>query len=435
MIHRDIKPDNIFLVRAGDGAEVVKLLDFGVAVASGQPKEKPGHIAGTPYYMSPEMIRMKPLDGRSDLYSLGVLAYEALSGVRPFGRRPVLELLRAHLREEPKPLRALPGCEQLSPELEAIVMRCLHKKPEERFSDAAAMAHALRALEEQFKSSDTLSVPESVIRFDTEDVDKDIAETWTRAYSGFLERQTQRRQRGRTLGIAGLGLAGLLLGGGGWVWWSSGRSNDAQAQSVEFFPAGSGGAKRGQLLIVAHPSGEENQAQPGAVAPGSTAETAGDASVSSVSEENNESSASAEHSDQRRSGKRAEKARSVRRPLSRSAQAASHVEEGQSLLARGDLAKAEAAFREALNLDRSRADALAGLGRAAFQRGDYQQAEQFARRAMEQSPDSIRYRLDLGAALFRLGRTNDAALLFRQVLVEHPDNEPARRYLQATQRR
>jgi serine/threonine-protein kinase len=138
VIHRDVKPENLFLVHAPDGREQVKVLDFGFSHLPGDRNEARGHVVGTPEYMAPEQARGAPADPRADIYSLGVVLYEMLAGRVPFvGEYP--EVARRHARERPPPiLRA-----GLSADLDAVVRRALEKAPEERFPSMEAFRAAL----------------------------------------------------------------------------------------------------------------------------------------------------------------------------------------------------------------------------------------------------------------------------------------------------
>jgi eukaryotic-like serine/threonine-protein kinase len=154
IVHRDLKPDNIFLVPTGLG-ELVKILDFGIAKIRSQTEacqnaDATRMFLGTYRYAAPEQFEIgKDLDGRADLYSLGVMLYEMLSGTDPFGFGfPVAQVSGgtwavAHLNRPVRPLREQPGCEQLSPELESLVMRCLEKDPAQRFTSVRELSKAL----------------------------------------------------------------------------------------------------------------------------------------------------------------------------------------------------------------------------------------------------------------------------------------------------
>jgi serine/threonine-protein kinase len=149
LIHRDVKPRNILVCTRGGVHDVAKLLDFGLVRTQGSG---PGEadltgehaIAGTPHYRSPEQAAGgENVDCRADLYSLGAVAYFLLTGRPPFAGRPVGQVLAAHQYEAPEPLtRNRP---ELPAELEAVVLRCLAKKPDERFPDAPALSKALAA--------------------------------------------------------------------------------------------------------------------------------------------------------------------------------------------------------------------------------------------------------------------------------------------------
>ena len=146
LIHRDIKPDNVFLVQGPDGGEVVKVLDFGmVKLVQGTDGygrlTQPGTVGGTPAYMSPENVLSKPLDSRADLYSVGVMLYQMLTGRLPFQRDVVLDLLLAHARD---PVPPMENAGTAVPEaLASLVMKCLAKAPADRPATAEALREAL----------------------------------------------------------------------------------------------------------------------------------------------------------------------------------------------------------------------------------------------------------------------------------------------------
>lgn len=141
IVHRDIKPGNIMRV---DGTKTVKVTDFGIAhveSTSAEQRTRAGDVLGTPQYMSPEQARGERLDGRSDLFSAGIVLYQMLAGERPFKGEGLVALAVQIATVEPPPL------ERLRPEVPAavrrIVMRCLAKQPERRFSSGKELAEAL----------------------------------------------------------------------------------------------------------------------------------------------------------------------------------------------------------------------------------------------------------------------------------------------------
>ncbi len=152
VIHRDLKPDNVFIVPTTDGAELVKLLDFGVAKLVNRDDEDlgfqtaAGSVIGTPAYMSPEQAGGMPVDPRSDIYSLGAIMHELFCGQPMFQGRSFGEYVRKHLVEMPPPPRATPGGAQLDPRIDALIMKCLEKEPDQRFAAIGELRDALLAL-------------------------------------------------------------------------------------------------------------------------------------------------------------------------------------------------------------------------------------------------------------------------------------------------
>jgi eukaryotic-like serine/threonine-protein kinase len=140
IFHRDIKPSNVVVAKDG----VTRIIDFGLAKSSETTATLDGTTKGTPLYMSPEQASGKPVDFRTDLWSLGAVLYEMLAGRPPFQGETQLQVMRAVVQDGPAPLRELrPG---LSPEVEAIVARALQKDPARRYQSAAEMAGDLSAV-------------------------------------------------------------------------------------------------------------------------------------------------------------------------------------------------------------------------------------------------------------------------------------------------
>jgi len=150
IVHRDIKPSNVFLTQRGGLYDYVKVLDFGLAkqVTDEQAVSltKTGVALGTPRYISPEAIRgAENIDARSDLYCLGAVAYFLLTGRPPFDAVTSAELMIDHLKATPPPLSQVSEL-PIPKELEAIVLKCLEKAPDDRFQSAAEVESALRAV-------------------------------------------------------------------------------------------------------------------------------------------------------------------------------------------------------------------------------------------------------------------------------------------------
>jgi serine/threonine protein kinase len=133
IVHRDLKPENIFLTRQNETDDFVKVLDFGIAkVANGSKRlTRQGEVLGTPHYMSPEQCEGENIDHRADIYALGVLLYEMLTGHVPHDADTMMGILTKHMYEEPIPPKV--RVPRVSDELEQVIMRCLEKKPERRY--------------------------------------------------------------------------------------------------------------------------------------------------------------------------------------------------------------------------------------------------------------------------------------------------------------
>jgi eukaryotic-like serine/threonine-protein kinase len=148
LVHRDIKPSNVFLAQIGERFDVVKLLDFGLVRPLSELRDPElsgvNELKGSPRYMCPEQAQGISPDTRGDLYSLGAVAFFLLAGRPPFDLEKTLQLVIAHASQAP-PTFADVGA-SVSPDLEAIVLRCLAKQPEDRFQTPDEMLTALRSL-------------------------------------------------------------------------------------------------------------------------------------------------------------------------------------------------------------------------------------------------------------------------------------------------
>ncbi len=144
VVHRDLKPENVLLTSRGGQEDFVKVLDFGIAKRSEAEDEsrtkltQQGMVLGTPPYMSPEQFSGKTLDARSDIYSLGVMAYEMLSGRLPFEAKTPWEWATKHLTAQPHPIDALPNAHQIPLHKKNAVMRALAKNRDDRHPDVTS---------------------------------------------------------------------------------------------------------------------------------------------------------------------------------------------------------------------------------------------------------------------------------------------------------
>ncbi|HVZ89938.1 MAG TPA: serine/threonine-protein kinase, partial [Polyangia bacterium] len=156
IVHRDMKPENVF-IEVREGEDHVKVLDFGIAKVIGDDRQAPaltavGQTLGTLEFMSPEQLRGQKLDGRSDLYALGMMAYEMLTGALPFASaKSPIDIINFHMRTEPPPPSRLSDKVTIPPEVDAIILKMVAKTREKRFADAAALreeiARTQRALD------------------------------------------------------------------------------------------------------------------------------------------------------------------------------------------------------------------------------------------------------------------------------------------------
>jgi len=150
VVHRDLKPENLFVTRLGGESDFIKVLDFGVAKVLAAETENPdltsdNALLGTPAFMSPEQVSGDVTDARSDVYALGAVLFYVLTGKKVFSAATISALLVKHMHEQPAAPSALAPA--VGPGLDALVLRCLAKNPDERFADGTKLAEALRAVD------------------------------------------------------------------------------------------------------------------------------------------------------------------------------------------------------------------------------------------------------------------------------------------------
>jgi serine/threonine-protein kinase len=150
IVHRDLKPENIYLCNQGGLIDYPKVLDFGLAKVTEQQMRpgsliltQEGMVFGTPEFMSPEQAQGKPLDARSDIYSLAVILFEMLTGKLPFVTQTPMEYIQKHVLEKPRTLAESAPERGYSQQLEFVVAKALAKRPEDRWQSAIEFARSL----------------------------------------------------------------------------------------------------------------------------------------------------------------------------------------------------------------------------------------------------------------------------------------------------
>lgn len=171
IVHRDMKPENVFLVRTDDGRELVKIVDFGIAQmkdisgsAEGSRKlTRTGMIFGTPEYMSPEQAAGKPVDHRVDVYAAGVILYEMFTGRVPFVGDTFMGILTKHMFEQPPAIHQVNPAAQVSPDLESVIFKALAKDPNQRFQSMQEFADDLQRFRQGARPNAAFSQPSAPV--------------------------------------------------------------------------------------------------------------------------------------------------------------------------------------------------------------------------------------------------------------------------------
>lgn len=216
-VHRDLKPHNVMLVKAGDKPDFVKLVDFGIVKLDGikqaisQKLTAAGEICGSPIYMSPEQILDEPVDARSDVYSLGIVMYECLAGRPVFGGKRITDVLQKHVNQPPEPFAEACPDIHVPPALEGIIFKTLEKRPEGRFQSMQELKESLLSMARRMKIDSTSTMGQSHVA-----IRRDIIRREP------LRDEVAPKQTGQTNKVILIAIACVLLIAaiaGGAVWW------------------------------------------------------------------------------------------------------------------------------------------------------------------------------------------------------------------------
>ena len=235
IVHRDLKPDNIMLAKFRDGSDCVKVVDFGIAKAAGVEAQKvtrTGLVIGTPEYMSPEQIAGDPLDARSDIYSLGLVAYNILTGRLPFNSKTAQESVIMRLTEPPMRLAQTRPQIAWTPKVQEVMDKALQREAALRYGSANEFGRALSSAVQGLSSATQAGIPEVVSKSDVRVPPTRVAEAaGVRGSAG----SGVRASRGRIVAVAGV----VVLVGAVLAYAATRGGTDADATTT----AGAGGVK------------------------------------------------------------------------------------------------------------------------------------------------------------------------------------------------
>ena len=432
VIHRDLKPENILLVssphtpRTPSGQpgaeavaaapEIVKVLDFGIAKSDeiddsprmGKRLTRPGVAMGTPEYMAPEQAAGFPADPRSDIYSVGSILYEMLTGVPPYEGDNVMEILHKKANEPPRPMLELRA--DVPPQVVALVERTMARNPSARPQSMAELAHQIRDVEMALSVTPApvlLAEPAQVPR--EQDV---IGVSGTLVVPPNRLRILARSWYWMVLGAAATGALSV-------VWLSKGHPREpVVAASVD------------AMATDTEPGGLTVEVD-GATDSDSTSDAEEPASAETPV---TEAPAPAEGTPKREPSPRPKLPRPAPGLALSQVESRKLLQEGRDFLSVQRFDEAGKTFERLLQAGKNRGPALVGLAKIAFQKHTYQEAVDRAREAVR-AGGGVEARVVLGDACFRLERYSEARKAYQEALKLDPENRTARQNLDLIERR
>ena len=436
IVHRDLKPDNVMItrsVRRGEN-ERTKLLDFGIAKLfeenSYHIKTKTSAVMGTPIYMSPEQCRgAGGVEPKSDVYSLGVMMYQMLSGQPPFCGEGVGEILGKHIYEEPPPLAPL-----VAP-APAPLIELIHdmlRKDKKHRPDMSQVAAALELIAAQFPSKETSAAAQRLAAPSVQSLSSTpprpatslarIERLSTLGLSAGQPLLSPSRRVVTILGSGAITLCLIALCGRALVSRHAHVSAAVPIANRNTDQASHPGSSAVQLkgqIAASHPELSDASERP-ALAP-----LAAPGSAERVEQQRPAVAdpPGPQATEAARAGKADKKTNRVR-------DAAALVEQGRIQLNDGAVEASLASFKLAVDFDPRSADAIGGLGRASFEQGNYKAALNYLAVAIRLAPRrSTTYQELRAQALYKMGRLSDAAEACHKLLAQAPESTLARQIL------
>ncbi len=444
VIHRDLKPENVLIINREGQKDFVKVLDFGIA-KSGKDADienekdtngdlrrrltSPGMTMGTPEYMAPEQAAGRPADPRSDVYAVGGLVYEMLSGKAPYEGQNFMEILHKKATTMPAPLTGLR--DDVPPELEAIVMRAMARDPDDRPRSMDEFGRELTNLATTMFPGFGYSAPVESDKVPQAGV-LGVLRGGAAQASGLFQRFAfLKRNKPALIGAVGaLGAFVIYLV----------VSSSVHARHVREAAAAATAAAKAEAAVQAEAVKAETEAK-------AKAETAAKAEATAMAEAaakaEAEAAAQADDTDEGEpAGDKDEghdsdvaaKSKGAARGGSSAAESKRLLEEGNRLLRAERFPEARAVFQKLSKSKRDRGSALVGLAAISFQEKNYTEAVQSASQAVDRG-GGVAARVLLGDAHFRLAHYKEAAKAYGDALKLDPKNVSAKTGLAAATKR